>query len=177
MHNPKQHSISFQEVLQARRVVSRFLRPTALTHYPGLSAVIGAQVYIKHENHQPTGVFKIRGGINLVNHLKENGWPGILTTPPGPERPTIGNSNGSILTAAKWLGLKSLVVVPDSTNPLKVKAFQAIGAEVFHGRRNPAGLPGCRRAVVQAVRILPRQHLRRTVVDQRSRHWLPGNYR
>ena len=137
MYNPKQHPISFKEVLLARKVVSQFLRPTALTHYPSLSGVIGAQVYVKHENHQPTGVFKIRGGINLVHHLLKSGYPGILTTPPGPERRTIGNSNGSILTAAHWLGLKSLVVVPVSTNPVKIKAFQSIGAEVVAAGDTP----------------------------------------
>jgi threonine dehydratase len=137
MQNIKQLPISSQEVLHARKVVSRFLRPTALTHYPGLSIVIGAQVYVKHENHQPTGVFKIRGGINLVHHLLKFGFPGILTTPPGSERPTIGNSNGSILTAAQWLGLKSLVVVQESTNPLKVQAFQSIGADVFKAGETP----------------------------------------
>ena len=149
MNDPKQHSISIKEVLSARKVVNQFLRPTALTHYPGLSSVIGAQVYVKHENHQPTGVFKIRGGINLVHNLRQLGSSGILTIPPGPERPTIGNSNGSILTAAHWLGLKSVVVVPVSTNPVKIKAFRAIGAEVVTAGETPED---CQAAAEQLCR-------------------------
>ncbi len=130
MENPKEYPITIKEVLYARQIVSRFLRPTGMFQYDSLSRATGAQVFVKHENHQPTGAFKIRGGINLIHHLKEEGCPGVLTTPPGHDRPDIGNSNGSILTAARWLGLKSVVVTPTGTHPHKLEAFHRIGAEV-----------------------------------------------
>ena len=50
-------SITLQEIIAARRVVSRFLKPTPLVHYPELSEQLGFQAYIKHENHHPTGSF------------------------------------------------------------------------------------------------------------------------
>lgn len=55
------------EVFEARRVVDRHLSRTPLFAYPGLSALVGAEVWVKHENHQPIGAFKVRGGINLLS--------------------------------------------------------------------------------------------------------------
>ena len=159
MNNPKQHPISAKEVLSARRVVSRFLRPTGLFQYDSLSRAVGAPVFVKHENHQPTGAFKIRGGINLIHYLKEEGVPGVLTTPPGHDRPTIGNSNGSILTAARWLGLKSVVVTPAGTHPRKLDAFRSIGAEVVETGQTPQDCQAAASAV-PGEWLLPCQHLR-----------------
>ena len=70
MTDPKNYPISLPEVLRARRVVGTHLIPTPLMKCPGLSDLLGAEIYIKYENHNPTGSFKIRGGINLMHHLK-----------------------------------------------------------------------------------------------------------
>jgi threonine dehydratase len=57
------------DVLAARGRIEPHLSPTELRQYPALSRLVGAQIWIKHENRQPTGAFKIRGGINLVSQL------------------------------------------------------------------------------------------------------------
>jgi threonine dehydratase len=54
------------DVLAARRRIAPYLQATALYRYPALDALTGAQVRVKHENHQPVGAFKVRGGVNLV---------------------------------------------------------------------------------------------------------------
>ena len=57
------------DVLEARRRISPHLRPTPLYEYPTLGELLGAEVFVKHENHQPVGSFKVRGGVNLVSQL------------------------------------------------------------------------------------------------------------
>src|SRR3984885_3448221 len=57
------------DVLAARQRIAPHLQPTPLYRYPALDAVTGAQVWVKHENHQPVGAFKVRGGVNLVSQL------------------------------------------------------------------------------------------------------------
>ena len=94
MRELKQYPISVAEVFRARKVVENYLRPTSLTYYQGLSSVIDAEVFIKHENHNPTGTFKIRGGLNLVHHLIRAGIGGVITF-------STGNHGLSIATAAR----------------------------------------------------------------------------
>ena len=60
---------TFQDVLLARRVIAPYLPPTPLHHHPQLDALLGATVYVKHENYQPIGAFKVRGGVNFMAHL------------------------------------------------------------------------------------------------------------
>ncbi len=57
------------DVLAARQRIAPCLQPTPLYRYPALDAMTGAQVRVKHENHQPVGAFKVRGGVNLVSQL------------------------------------------------------------------------------------------------------------
>lgn len=57
---------TLHDIIAARPNVYGFLRPTPLHHYAGLSDLLGAQVWVKHENHQPVGAFKVRGGLNYV---------------------------------------------------------------------------------------------------------------
>ena len=56
-------------ILDARQRIAHYLQPTPLHHYPLLSELLNAEVYVKHENHQPIGAFKVRGGINLIGSL------------------------------------------------------------------------------------------------------------
>jgi threonine dehydratase len=60
------------DVLAARRRIEPYLRPTPLYRYPALDELSGARVWVKHENHQPVGAFKVRGGVNLVSQLTED---------------------------------------------------------------------------------------------------------
>ena len=120
--------VTFQGVLAARRIVYQFLKPTPLIHYPELSEIFGFQTYIKHENHQPTGSFKVRGGLNFMSQLPvDQRERGVITA-------TRGNHGGSIAYAAKRFGVHATIVVPHGNNPEKNSAMCAFGAELIeHG--------------------------------------------
>ena len=66
----KKYPISLKEVLSAEKIVYKHMSESSLLHYKNLSDLIGAEIYIKHENHNLGGSFKIRGGLNLMHHLK-----------------------------------------------------------------------------------------------------------
>lgn len=117
------------DVLAARQHVYRYLKPTALHHYPTLSQLIGANIYIKHENHQPTGAFKVRGGLVLAAHLTPaERQAGLFTA-------STGNHGQSIAFAAKAHGIQATIAMPKNANPDKVASMRALGANVlFHGQ-------------------------------------------
>ena len=122
-------TLTFQDIVAARQVVARFLKSTPLIHYPELSDRLGFQAYIKHENHNPTGSFKVRGGLNFMHHLPQTQREkGVITA-------TRGNHGQSIAYAAAQFGVKATVVVPHGNNPEKNSAMQAFGAELIeHGK-------------------------------------------
>ena len=124
MNDLKNYPISIVEIIRARSIVGNFLKPTRLIHYQSLSDLLQADVYIKHENHNPTGTFKIRGGVNLLHHLKQSKISGVITF-------STGNHGLSIATAAKWFGLEAIVVVPENNNPVKNRAIKESGAELI----------------------------------------------
>jgi threonine dehydratase len=121
--------VNFQGVLEAKRSVYAHLRPTPLIQYPLLDRLLGCRVHVKHENHNPTGSFKIRGGINLIGNLSdEEKHRGVITA-------TRGNHGQSIALASKLNGVRSLIAVPRGNNPDKNEAMEAFGAELLiHGR-------------------------------------------
>ncbi|MEN8171375.1 MAG: pyridoxal-phosphate dependent enzyme, partial [Chloroflexota bacterium] len=116
------------DIYAAREHVYQYLKPTPTHHYATLSALIGAEIYIKHENHQPVGAFKVRGGLNLAAHLTPEEREGGLYTA------STGNHGQSIAFAARAHGIKATIAVPEGANPGKVASMRALGAEViFHG--------------------------------------------
>ncbi len=121
-------SVTFHGIIAARETVYEYLEPTPLRYYPELSEKLGFQAYIKHENHLPTGSFKVRGGINLMHNLpKKQRKQGVLTA-------TRGNHGQSIAYAAAQLGVNATIVVPHGNNPEKNSAMRAFGAElIVHG--------------------------------------------
>src|SRR5262249_39687216 len=120
---------TFTDVLDARRRIAPYLRPTPLYGYGALDELLGTQVFIKHENHQPVGAFKVRGGVNLVSQLDEDARArGVIAA-------STGNHGQSIAYAARLFGVRATICVPDGANPVKVASMRALGAElVFHGR-------------------------------------------
>ena len=120
--------VTFQGVLAARRTVYQYLKPTPLIHYPELSELFGCSTYIKHENHQPTGSFKVRGGLNFMSQLpSDQRERGVVTA-------TRGNHGGSIAYAAKQFGVHATIVVPHGNNSEKNSAMRAFGVELIeHG--------------------------------------------
>lgn len=83
---------------------------------------------IKHENCQPVGAFKVRGGVNLISQLSdEEKERGVIVA-------STGNHGQSIAYASRIFGVRATVVMPEKSNPGKVSAMKAMGAEiVFHG--------------------------------------------
>jgi len=121
---------TIHDVIVARHNVYRHLKPTLLHNYATLSELIGTPIWIKHENHQPVGVFKVRGGLNLAANLRNDAQEAGLFTA------STGNHGQSIAFAARAYGLKATIAVPENPNPGKVAAMRGLGAEViFHGPR------------------------------------------
>jgi threonine dehydratase len=120
---------TFADVLAARERIAPHLPPTALNRYPALDELAGTEVWVKHENHQPVGAFKVRGGVNLVAQLSDDERKrGLITA-------STGNHGQSIAYASRVFGVRAIVCVPEAANPVKVASMKGLGAElVFHGR-------------------------------------------
>ncbi len=119
---------TLRDILAARPKVYRFLQPTPLYRYPGLCELVGTDIWLKHENHQPVGAFKVRGGLNLVANLSAAERAGGLFTA------STGNHGQSIAYAAQAHGVEATVAVPENANPGKVASMRALGATVLvHG--------------------------------------------
>jgi threonine dehydratase len=116
------------DVLVAGRRIAPYLQPTPLYRYPALDALTGVRVQVKHENHQPVGAFKVRGGVNLVSQLSaDERERGVIAA-------STGNHAQSIAFAADLFGVRAVICMPEQANPVKVESVRALGAEViFHG--------------------------------------------
>ena len=120
---------TFADVLAARERIAPYLVPTALNRYPALDELVGTEVWVKHENHQPVCNFKVRGGVNLVSQLSEEDRKrGVVTA-------STGNHGQSIAFASGLFGVRATICAPEGANPVKVASMRGLGAEVvFHGR-------------------------------------------
>jgi threonine dehydratase len=126
--DPRYRIPTLQDVFRARRVVARFLQPTPLLRPPALAERLGCNLFVKCENLQPIGAFKVRGGLNLLAQLTDDERArGVVTA-------STGNHGQSIAYAAREFGVRAVVYMPEAANPLKVAALHRLGAEVvFHG--------------------------------------------
>lgn len=121
---------NYTDVLKAKNRIAPYLNKTPLLEYPGLSKALGFRAYVKHENMQPTGAFKIRGGINLISQLDpEEREKGVITA-------SSGNHGQSIALAAKMFGVKATICVPSDVNPDKAEAIRSFGAEIITDGRD-----------------------------------------
>ncbi|HJQ23323.1 MAG TPA: threonine/serine dehydratase [Blastocatellia bacterium] len=120
---------TFQDVLLAQRQIKPYLQRTPMHSYPAVNGLVGAYVFIKHENVQPTGAFKVRGGVNLVSRMSdEEKARGVISA-------STGNHGQSVAYAARLFNVAARIVVPADANPQKVEAMRGMDAEViFHGR-------------------------------------------
>lgn len=120
---------TFSDVLSAAAAIRPYLLPTPLMRHPLLEQALGAEVWVKHENHQPTGAFKVRGGVNLISRLDDaERAAGVIAA-------STGNHGQSIAWAAQRFGIRAVICVPERANPVKVAAIRAWGGEVVeHGR-------------------------------------------
>jgi threonine dehydratase len=115
---------TFTDLARARDLLAAHLPATPMWTYPALNATIGATVFVKHENVQPTGAFKVRGGLTLLAGM----------TPAQRALGTItystGNHAQSMAYASAQFGAACTVVMPETAAPAKVRALRALGATV-----------------------------------------------
>ena len=116
--------LALADVYAARRIVYRTLRPTPLLEHASLQAETGLRLFVKHENHNPTSAFKVRGGLNLVGSLSPAERRGVVTA-------STGNHGQSIALACRREGVQCTIAVPQGNNPEKNAAMRALGAEVI----------------------------------------------
>ncbi|MBT3283571.1 threonine/serine dehydratase [Candidatus Bathyarchaeota archaeon] len=117
------------DIISAQQRIKPYLNPSPLLTYPTLNEYLGFKAYIKHENYNPTGAFKIRGGINLVSQLTpEEKEKGVITA-------STGNHGQSIALAGKMFGVQVHICVPVGANPGKIAAIRSHGAQIHeYGR-------------------------------------------
>src|SRR6202042_2363047 len=89
------------DVLAAGQRIAPYLRATPLYRYPALDAMTGAQAWVKHENHQPVGAFKVRGGVTLVGHVAAAAGPRGVTSA------STGNQGQSVAYAPDLFGVRA----------------------------------------------------------------------
>ncbi len=121
-------TVSKQKLEDAADLVYGLFKGTPQYNWPLLSAHAGLDVWVKHENHTPTGAFKVRGGLVFMNDYKKGGGTkGLITA-------TRGNHGQSIALAASRMELPATIVVPEGNNVEKNAAMKAFGANlVVHG--------------------------------------------
>jgi threonine dehydratase len=117
------------DVMLARRAIAPYLRPSPVMTPPALAEALGCEVVLKCECLNPTGAFKVRGGLNLMSRLTaDERARGVVTA-------STGNHGQSIAFAAGIFGVRAVVLAPEGANPDKLAAMRRLGAEVvLHGR-------------------------------------------
>jgi threonine dehydratase len=115
---------TLQDIYAARTRVYRAMKPSPLLRHPLLARETGLDVHVKHENHNPTGAFKVRGGLNLIGGLSADDRRGVITA-------TTGNHGQSIALACAREGVPCTIVVPVGNNPEKNAAMLAFGADLI----------------------------------------------
>ena len=140
---------------RAHGVVGAAMPPTPAHGWPLLSGRLGADVVVKHENHTPTGAFKVRGGLVYVDRLRRErpATSGIISA-------TRGNHGQSLAYAAGRYGLPVTICVPSGNSVEKNRAMRAFGADLvehgedFQAAREEAG----RRATASGLEAVPAFH-------------------
>ena len=119
---------TLRDVYRAKKTIAPHIPRTPLHYSAGLSEMLDAEVYLKHEEYLPLGAFKGRGGINLLANLTdEEKERGLITA-------STGNHGQSVASACRMFGVRAMIGLPENANPNKVAAMKALGAElIFHG--------------------------------------------
>ncbi|MFN0122301.1 MAG: threonine dehydratase [Blastocatellia bacterium] len=141
---------SLAAIRAARDIICHHMLPTPLLEHPLLTEETGLRLLLKHENHLPTGAFKVRGGLNFMSQFATAPThTGVITA-------TRGNHGQSIACAAKLYGITSTIIVPLGNNPEKNAAMRAYGARLIeHGQDfDEARLEAARLAETQNLRFI-----------------------
>src|SRR6266576_2037974 len=120
---------TLKDIYAARPRVARVVHPTPLMRHPLLARETGLDIAVKHENHNPTGAFKVRGGLNLIGSLTAEERRGVVTA-------TTGNHGQSIALACQRERVPCTIVTPVGNNPEKNAAMRAFGAELIEFGRD-----------------------------------------
>jgi threonine dehydratase len=119
------HPPALTDIFAARLRIRPHLDPSPLRSYPAIDRLVGAQVWVKHDNLLPTGAFKVRGGVNLMSRLD------AATRARGVIAASTGNHGQSVAFAARLFGVSAIICAPEGANPVKVEAMRDLGAEVL----------------------------------------------
>src|SRR6478752_7916571 len=117
------------DIYAARERVYRWMKPSPLLQHALLSRESGVDILVKHENHNPTGAFKVRGGLNLIGSLPPAERRGVITA-------TTGNHGQSIALACARERVPCTIVTPVGNNPEKNAAMRAYGAGLIECGRD-----------------------------------------
>ena len=116
---------NLSEIRSAGKRISPYIFRTPVRKYHAIDQLIGANVWVKHENFQPTGTFKLRGALNVISQLSDDQrGKGVIVA-------SSGNFGQGVAYATEKIGGKSLVVVPIGANPDKVMAIQEMGSKII----------------------------------------------
>ena len=115
---------SLRDIEAAESRIRKYIPPTPLEHSPGVSQLLGREVYLKLETFQPIRVFKIRGALNKLLSLGDSARRrGVITA-------SSGNHGFAIAYASRLFGVKAVICVPENVNPQKLSAIGEQGAEI-----------------------------------------------
>jgi len=120
---------TLDDIVRAHERIAPFIVRTPLHHYLGLDEIIGTEVYVKHENHQLLGAFKVRGAINTVAQLSDDEKKyGVISS-------STGNFGQGVAYAGSIFDVQVAVVVPYGSNPDKCASMESLGAKlIYHGK-------------------------------------------
>ncbi|MGO9771798.1 MAG: threonine dehydratase [Roseiarcus sp.] len=146
---------SLDELRDAHRIVKTALRPTPAFAWPLLARRLSAEVVVKHENHQPIGAFKVRGGVTFVDKLRRRApnSAGLISA-------TRGNHGQSLAFAGRRFGIPVAIVVPRGNSAEKNAAMRALDAQLIeHGADFQAAREeAIRLAEARGLEIVPAFH-------------------
>lgn len=141
------HTLTYDDVLRAADLVAEHLPPTPTWSYPLLDRRTGTHVMVKHEDAQPTGAFKVRGGVHLAATLADSELGAGLVTA------STGNHAQSVAWAARLRGTTATIVVPTATSERRTSAIEALGARVVRSGDDLAGAMARARGLADDERL------------------------
>lgn len=149
------HDLTRADIEDAAHHVYQVMPATPQYAWPLLAQRLGCTVWVKHENHSPTGAFKVRGGITFMRWLKR-AYPGTR----GVIAATRGNHGQSVAMAAQAMGMCAVIVVPVGNSPEKNQAMRGFGGEIIEFGRDfdEARVEAARLAQIHALFLVPAYH-------------------
>ncbi len=158
---------TLDELKAAADIVYRTMPPTPTHAWPLVRERLGTRIFLKHENHTPTGAFKVRGGLVYFDALKRNvpNCPGVISA-------TRGNHGQSVGLAARRAGMRATIVVPHGNSVEKNAAMRALGVTLIeHGEDFQASREyAAALAAEQGLHMVPSFH--RDLVAGVASYWL-----